>query len=137
MGFGRSVHLSISDLAASTVTLFVCMTCRRTEDAPDAARAGARLAATLTDPPEGIHVRQVDCLAACKRGPSVAMAREGGWSYIFGGLDPAEDGAAVFEGARLLSGSPDGLMPWRGRPEALKRGMIARIPPLSLPERHA
>ncbi|TCH98409.1 DUF1636 domain-containing protein [Roseococcus sp. SYP-B2431] len=112
------------------MTVFVCTTCRHPDDATDAQpRAGARLAAMLAQPREGVEVREVECLANCKRGPSVAMARPGGWSYVFGGLSPA-DAAAVLEGAQLLSGSADGLMPWRGRPEPLKRGLVARIPPL-------
>ncbi|MDB5379595.1 MAG: metal-binding protein [Rubritepida sp.] len=111
------------------VTVFVCTTCRHADDATEAQpRAGARLAATLA-PSEGVEVREVECLANCKRGPSVAMTRAGGWSYVFGGLAPT-DGAAVLEGAQLLSRSADGLMPWRGRPEPLKRGLIARIPPI-------
>jgi predicted metal-binding protein len=111
------------------VTVFVCTTCRHPEDAPEAQpRAGARLAATLASS-EGVEIREVECLANCKRGPSVAMTRPGGWSYVFGGLAPT-DGVAVLEGARLLSLSADGLMPWRGRPEPLKRGLIARIPPI-------
>ena len=122
------------DLPAPSVTLFVCVTCRAAEDAPEAPRAGDRLAATLTDPPPGVTIRRVDCLANCKRGPSAAMTREGGWSYVFGGLDPATDGAALLEGARLMAESEAGLMPWRGRPDILKRGMIARIPPLPKPE---
>ncbi|RUY54192.1 metal-binding protein, partial [Mesorhizobium sp. M7A.F.Ca.CA.001.05.1.1] len=28
--------------------------------------------------------------------------------------------------------SKDGLIPWRGRPDSLKRGLIARIPPLDM-----
>lgn len=110
------------------VTVFVCTTCRHPDDAPEAPRAGARLAEALT-PSDGVEIREVECLANCKRGPSVAMARPGGWSYVFGGLVPT-DGAAVLEGAQLLSRSADGLMPWRGRPEPLKRGLVARIPPL-------
>ncbi|WP_424813218.1 DUF1636 family protein [Roseococcus sp. YIM B11640] len=110
------------------VTLFVCTTCRHPEDGPEAPRAGARLAAAL-HAPEGVELREVECLGNCRRGPSVAMVREGGWSYVFGGLDAA-DGSAVVEGALLLGASADGLMPWRGRPEVLKRGLIARIPPV-------
>jgi len=34
----------------------------------------------------------------------------------------------------LLAGSADGLMPWRGRPDALKRGLIARVPPFDFSE---
>ena len=52
------------------------------------------------------------------------------WTYVFGHLDPAADAAALVTGAKLLSQSPDGLMPWRGRPEPFKRSMIARIPPI-------
>jgi predicted metal-binding protein len=37
-------------------------------------------------------------------------------------------------GARLLAGAADGIMPWRGRPEQLKRGLIARVPPLNFEE---
>ena len=59
-----------------------------------------------------------------------AMRREGAWTYVFGDLDAARDGAALVEGARLLARSADGLMPWRGRPEPLKRGLIARVPPI-------
>ena len=36
---------------------------------------------------------------------------------------------------RLLAGAGDGLMPWRGRPEPLKRGLIARVPPLGFVEK--
>ena len=52
---------------------------------------------------------------------------------MFGGLDVACAGALV-EGARLLLESKDGLLPWRGRPEPLKRGLIARVPPLDFAE---
>lgn len=119
---------------AEAVTLFVCTACRHAEDAEGAPRAGALLAAALAaaENPAGVTLQRVECLANCKRGPSAAMTRAGGWSYVFGGLDPAGDAAALMEGAALLARSPDGLMPWRGRPDALKRGMVARIPPLPI-----
>ena len=52
------------------------------------------------------------------------------WTYVFGGLDAANDASALIEGAQLLDGSADGILPWRGRPDVLKRGLVARIPPL-------
>lgn len=118
--------------SAGAVTLFICATCRRAEEAEDRPRAGARLADAVAAiaGTATITVRQVECLANCKRGPSAAMTRHGGWTYVFGGLDPELDAAALLDGASLLARSTDGLMPWRGRPEALKRGMLARIPPL-------
>jgi predicted metal-binding protein len=48
---------------------------------------------------------------------------------VFGDLDPAGGAVALVEGAKLFAGASDGLMPWRGRPDALKRGLVARTPP--------
>ena len=81
----------------------------------------------------GIAVRPIRCLANCNRGLSAAVRRDGAWTYVFGGLDPITGAGALIEGAKLFAESLDGLMPWRGRPEALKRGLVARTPPF---ERH-
>jgi predicted metal-binding protein len=48
---------------------------------------------------------------------------------VFGGLDASSGAAVLIEGAKLYAAAPDGLMPWRGRPDALKRGLVARTPP--------
>jgi predicted metal-binding protein len=53
---------------------------------------------------------------------------------VFGGLDPEKDASALIEGAKLFAHAADGLMPWRGRPEILKRGLIARVPPIDFVE---
>lgn len=110
--------------------IHVCETCRSGAEAIDTPRDGAILAERAKAmSSEGIEIRSVACLANCKRALSASIQSADGWSYVFGDLsvDSAED---LLEGARLLSLSTDGLMPWKGRPEALKRGMIARIPPL-------
>jgi predicted metal-binding protein len=113
--------------------VLVCITCRVPTDSLDAPRAGAALAeATVqaaANSPE-ISVRRVRCLGNCNRGLSAAIRCENTWTYVFGGLDPANDGAALIAGAQLLAQTADGLMPWRERPEALKRGLISRVPPL-------
>jgi len=115
---------------AVPTAIVVCITCRRPGDPDDAPRPGAALAADTARAADGsgVAVRRVKCLANCKRGCSAAIVRDGGWSYVFGDLEPT-GAAALVEGAKLFSRATDGLMPWRGRPEALKRGMIARIPP--------
>ena len=78
------------------------------------------------------------CLANCKRGCTAVLRRTDpsapAWTYVFGHLDPAADAQALVQGAKLLAGSADGLMPWRGRPDALKRGLIARVPPFDFSE---
>jgi predicted metal-binding protein len=117
--------------AVSTV-IYVCTTCRQPDDPDDQPRPGAALAAATVRAAAntGIMVHPMRCLANCKRACSAVMQRAGAFSYVFGHLDPALDADALVQGAKLLSQSQDGLMPWRGRPEALKRGLIARVPPL-------
>jgi predicted metal-binding protein len=111
------------------VTVVVCHSCRRETDSMDYPRPGSRLHAAVKDTAAGtgIAVRKIGCLGNCKRGISAAILRDGSWSYVFGEL--TEDSAAdLIAGATLFAGSTDGFMPFRARPEALKRGLIARIP---------
>jgi predicted metal-binding protein len=126
----------------SLATVYVCITCTRAGEPDAEPRPGAQLAdATVrAGQGSGIAVRRVRCLANCTRGPSAAIRANGGttsWTYIFGGLDPRTDpkaADALIEGARLLAGAADGLLPWRSRPEPLRRGLIARVPPLDFTE---
>ena len=119
-------------------TVYVCVTCRSASEPEAEPRPGALLAEATARAAQHtrVAVKRVRCLANCTRGPSAAIRANGGatsWTYIFGGLDL--DGApALIEGARLLAGAPDGIMPWRGRPEPLRRGLIARVPPLDFTE---
>jgi predicted metal-binding protein len=124
---------------SAPTTIFVCITCRRAQDSEDFPRPGASLAQLTAAAAAGtdIAVKRVRCLANCTRGLSAAVRRHDAWTYIFGGLDAQSDGAALVAGARLLAGSRDGLMPWAGRPAALKRGLIARVPPLDFMEENA
>ena len=123
-------------IIAAQTTIFVCITCRRLDDPETFPRPGASLARLTARAAAGsaIIVKRVRCLANCTRGLSACIRRRDGWSYIFGGLEASVGSAALVEGAQLLASSSDGLMPWSGRPVALKRGLIARVPPLDFPE---
>ncbi len=116
-------------------TIYVCITCKQqgTQDSePDSEpRPGALLAAATERAADGteVAVRRLKCLANCTRGPSAAMRANGSWTYVFGGLD-VNCAEALIAGARLLAGAADGILPWRGRPDVLKRGLISRVPPL-------
>jgi predicted metal-binding protein len=119
-------------------TIFVCITCRASGNGNADPPAGVRLAAAAAQAAQntGITVQAVRCLANCTRGPSAAIRCCRSWTYVFGGLDVACAGALI-EGARLLLHAKDGLLPWRGRPEPLKRGLIARVPPLDFADLEA
>ena len=113
----------------SAVTVVVCATCRDESGSDAHPRAGTILAESTKLASEGqIRVTAVDCLGNCKRRLSAALLRDGCWSYVFGDLT-AESGPDLIAGAKLFAGSTDGLIPWRGRPDSLKRGLVARIPP--------
>jgi len=122
--------------AAASTTIYVCITCRRAGDPEDGVRPGLLLARATARAAEGsgVTVRQVRCLANCNRALSAAVRCDGAWTYVFGGLDAETDAAALIEGARLLARAEDGVMPWRGRPASLKRGLIARVPPTDFEE---
>ena len=120
---------------AGAATVYVCVTCRHAGTTDTEPPPGAILAAAATKAAEGsgVVIQPVRCLANCTRGLSAAVRCNGSWTYIFGGLDAA-CGPALVDGARLLAGASDGIMPWRGRPQPLKRGLIARVPPMNFEE---
>ena len=122
-----------SDNSTSHTTILVCVTCRNPGDSTDSPRAGEALAdstATAVASEATIRVRRIECLANCSRGLSAAIQRDGAWTYVFGGLLADRDGETLATGARLLAAAEDGLLPWSGRPEPLKRGLVARVPPV-------
>jgi predicted metal-binding protein len=122
--------------ADSSMTIYVCITCKRADDPEEGVRPGLMLARETVRAADGtgVTVRQVRCLANCNRACSAAVRRDGAWTYVFGGLEPERDAGALIEGARLFARAADGLMPWRGRPGILKRGLIARVPPIDFEE---
>ena len=78
--------------AADAPTIYVCVTCRLPGEPDGEVRPGAVLAATVERAAAGteVAVRPMRCLGNCSRGPSAAMRCNGSWTYVFGGLDPAE-----------------------------------------------
>jgi predicted metal-binding protein len=121
--------------SSAAPVVYVCITCGYTGEADSESRPGAILAAATEQAAAGteVEVRRLRCLANCSRGPSAAMRCNGSWTYVFGGLD-VTCAEALVAGARLLAGTADGILPWRGRPEVLKRGLIARVPPIGFEE---
>lgn len=94
---------------------------------------GARLAQALADAnADGdVEVRPTECLSACTQGCSIALARPGSWTYVYGRLSDA-DTPDILAGASAYAASPDGIVPWRQRPVIFRKQSLARIPPLEL-----
>ena len=117
--------------------IYVCTTCKLAEEAGCAAsdRSGARLhralSALASERQAPVDVIPVECLSVCKRACTISFAAPGKWTYVYGDL-PADTGAdVILDGAALYGATSDGLIPWKQRPEALKRGVVSRVPPLN------
>ena len=118
-----------------SVELLVCTTCRKGQEmAPDAVRPGAALHAALAGQvPAGVRLRAVECLSNCSAGCTIVLRGPGRWSYVYGNLDESAHVDTVLDGAARYAATPDGLVPWRERPEHFRKNCIARIPPLEAP----
>ncbi|MGY3129955.1 putative metal-binding protein [Bradyrhizobium sp. USDA 4501] len=115
-----------------SVTLHVCITCRAGRTPAERELApGARLHAALVEAgvPDDVNLVPVACLSACSQGCSVALSAPGRWSYVYGRLS-ADNAADVIAGASAYAAAPDGIVPWRSRPEIFRKQSLARIPPL-------
>ena len=118
-----------------TVTLLVCSTCRAGEPVPEGTLPpGARLFAALEalGPMPGVTLRPVECLSACSQGCAVALSAPGRWSYVYGRMSEA-DAPQILAGAAAYATAPDGIVPWRERPEIFRKQSLARIPPIGEP----
>jgi predicted metal-binding protein len=121
--------------AHAAPVIYVCITCRHAGEPDREPRPGVLLAEAAERAAAGteVEVRRLRCFANCTRGPSAALRANGSWTYVFGGLDETCADALVIA-ARMMANAPDGILPWRGRPERLKRGLIARVPPIGFQE---
>ena len=126
-----------AERSASEATIYVCITCRPSGEPNSEFRPGEFLADSAARAAEDTEVRvlKVKCLGVCNRPPTVGLRAGGSWTYVFSGLS-LEDGSVLFVAARMLANDPEGLLPWQGRPKSLKRGMVARVPPLDYEEEH-
>lgn len=77
-----------------------------------------------------VVVRPVQCLSVCKRPATVAVTSPDGYTFLFGDLQNESGSAALMSFVQSYQKSDYGLVPWRERAEVLRKGMIARVPPL-------
>ena len=120
------------------VVLHVCTTCRAGREVREGRPTpGALLHAHLralahAREDRQVAVHDVQCLANCAGGCSVAIAMPGKWSYLLGGLD-LEHASDLLDFAAIYAASATGVgMPAR-RPATLATMVHGRIPALPGP----
>ncbi|MBD1939760.1 DUF1636 domain-containing protein [Microcoleus sp. FACHB-68] len=119
-------------------TLFVCTACASVWK--DGKREGKSGGQDLLEQINELHknwdlredfpIQEVECMSACSRSCAVSFVAAGKYTYLFGDLPVNESAAAVLQCASQYYAKPDGLLPWSERPEPLKKGILAKIPPL-------
>src|SRR5271169_2534118 len=111
-------------------TLLVCKTCK-SDEWPLGAELFAALGARLAADPD-IALKPIECLSVCKRPCTVALAAAGKWTYVVGDLTREAHVEDIVTAARRYAASPAGIVPWRERPLAFRKGVVSRTPPLAL-----
>jgi len=108
-------------------TLVICTTCAEGQgQALLEALENEALARDCTQ-----AIRGQACMAACSQGCTAALQGAGKHSYLFGRLAPDAASVDALLAVAAEHGEPgDGLLAWDRRPERLKGGLIARLPPL-------
>jgi predicted metal-binding protein len=120
---------------SSVTEVIVCITCRPAGASRDLPPSGQVLLeavqALQTEAREaGVHVRGIACMSGCARSCTVALQAPGKPTYYFGDLAAdAETAAQVLACARLHANRADGALPRSERPERLRSGILAKLPP--------
>ena len=119
--------------APKRVTVFVCTSCRggagETDTRPGIATVDALERRLREAGAPDVEIRDVECLAVCKRPATIAITAEGSWTYIIGDLDIDADPDGIVETVLAFRRSLNGIVPWAERPSVFRKGVIARIPP--------
>ena len=116
-----------TDLKPGDPVVSVCVTCKAAQDAE--LRHGPVLVERLRAALGEQVVRPVQCLGVCKRPTTVAVSAPQGFTFIFGDLEPDAGPAAIASFVQSYRVADYGFVPWRQRPEILRRGLVARLPP--------
>ncbi len=129
---------------SATTEIVVCTTCRPTGVAREAVAPGQLLfdavqavlqrraedGAATQDLPQRLKLRGLACMSGCDRACTVTLQAVGKFSYYFGDLTPdAETAAQLIACAELHRDSGDGALARNARPERLRSGILARLPP--------
>lgn len=128
----------------AAATIFVCTTCRRKRadvpegyDLPGKGLAEALAGEVARRGLSELTVTPVECLAVCRRPCTVAFAGPAKWTHLVGDLDAEAHVVDIVNAALAFARAPDGIVPWAERPQSIRNGGLARVPPLGFTPRPA
>ena len=125
----------------SDTEIIVCTTCRPPGASRELPAEGLALFEAVQDAllvceldtgeHKGLQVRGLACMSGCSHACTVTLQAQGKFTYYFGDLAPdAETAAQVIACAQQHWQSADGNLARNTRPERLRSGILARLPPI-------
>ncbi len=119
------------NLPGGPVIVSVCTTCKTADGSAVVGPAMfAAVQAALGEGFANVMVRPVQCLSVCKRPATVAVTSPDGYTFLFGDLQTESGSVALQSFVKSYLKSDYGLVPWRERADVLRKGMVARVPPM-------
>lgn len=123
---------------ASQHTLFVCTLCRASETDRDqiGANGGQYLFDRLheeldrSDLKDTMRLHPVRCMGVCNRSCVVAFSAPKKLTFIFSELSPIRSVPELLQFSQQYTTHSAGNVPYRERPDAVKKGLVAVLPPL-------
>jgi predicted metal-binding protein len=112
------------------VVVSVCVTCKTADGGTVVGPDMFESVKAAIGPSDSVLVRPVQCLSVCKRPATVAVTSPDGYTFLFGDLQTESGTAALVSFVKSYQKSDYGLVPWRERAEVLRKGMVARVPPM-------
>ena len=124
------IEVARANAPTGPILVSVCITCKTADGAtvvgPDMFESVKAAIGTS----DYVQVRPVQCLSVCKRPATVAVTSADGYTFLFGDLQIESGTAALVSFVKSYQKSDYGLVPWRERAEVLRKGMVARVPPM-------
>ena len=117
-------------LPSAPVVVSVCVNCKAADGAVVGPAMLDAVTAALDARDVDVMVRPVQCLSVCKRPTTVAVTSQDGYTFLFGDLLTETGPDAVASFVQSYQKADYGLVPWRERADVLRKGMVARVPPL-------
>jgi predicted metal-binding protein len=124
--------------------LFVCTTCGSKWE--NGRRIGTSEGEKLFQELQALHetwdlaaefpIEPVGCMSACSRSCAISFAGAGKHTYLFGDIPIGNAEiplSNILDCAASYYQHPTGALPWSERPAPLKQGILAKIPPLTIP----
>jgi predicted metal-binding protein len=118
------------NVPSTPVVISVCITCKTADGAAVVGPDMFESVKAAIGSSDHVRVRPVQCLSVCKRPATVAVTSADGYTFLFGDLQTESGTAALVSFVKSYQNSGYGLVPWRERADVLRKGMVARVPPM-------